>query len=283
MKLQSHFASVVFLIFALLPVLVKAQTTQHTESATANKAALQSDVVTLKASSDGKMDASMHATDTAFLLTLAGTGTGTVDVNNEAVLWLDNDSTVVARSIAFQGFESKNFVNTYKHEYRISQEGLEMLSRHNVRRLRKYAMTDFKDITVDESNASNLKTLAASFLEQLDQAHLLKPKSKPVSPAFPGGNNVFLAFLNRNLKLQSPLPPGEKKEASVQFQVGADGSVSGIQITQSAGPQYDIELLRVLKRMPHWKPALDNGRQVTALVTQPLKFYLQDSTVKVQF
>lgn len=286
MKRRLHLVHMLLLAIWLLPAMVAGQSLQRDDAGVAaNKAVLHADAVVLKSSADSKMEATLHATESAFLLTLTGSGagTGTVDVNNEAVFLLDNDSTVVVKSIAFQGFESRNFINTYRHEYRVSQEGLEMLSQHDLRRVRKYALTEFKDIFIDGANASNLKTLAASFLQELDKAHLLKPKMKAVAPAFPGGKDVFLTFLNRNFKVQVPLALGQKKEALIQFEVGVDGAVNAIEIKQSAGPQYDTELLRILKRMPRWKPALENGRQVTALVTQPVQFYQQDSKIKVQF
>lgn len=285
MKRQQRVLKFFLRVTSLLPLAVAAQTAQLPKvEGTGAKTHIESNVVNLKTAADAKMDASLRATDSVLLLTLAGSGVGTatVDVNDEAIFILDNDSTVKAKSIGFQGIESKDFVNTYKHAYVVSREALETLSRHNLRRVRKYAMTEYKDIYLDEPSAGNLRTLCASFLQALNKLRPPKPKMPSAMPAFPGGKDVFLAFLNRNLKLQSS--SGEsRKVASVQFLVSADGSVSNIQIRQSAGAPYDDELLRILKRMPKWKPAIEDGKQVQAVVVQQIVFYPQGGAIRIQF
>jgi protein TonB len=128
-----------------------------------------------------------------------------------------------------------------------------------------------------------LKALCASFWQTLDRERLLLPKPKPTSPAFPGGREVWLSFLNKNLQALPPLQPGEQKKAMIQFQVSEDGSISDLQLKQSAGTPYDNELLRILKRMPQWKPSLFQGKEVSSLVTQPINFYLEEGKVAVRF
>lgn len=285
MKRQPQFLKFLLSIIGLLPLALAAQIAQQAKAdLTVNKVHLESYTVNLKTAADVRLDASLHAADTGFLITLMGSGigTGTVDAADEAIFVLDNDSTVKVKSIGFQGIESKNFVNSYKHDYAISQEVLETLSRHNLRRVRKYALTEYKDIYLDEPSSGNLKALCVYFLQELDKVHLLKPKRPSAMPAFPGGKEVFLSFLNRNLKLPS-LFAESRRDASVQFQVGADGSVSNIRMVLSAGAPYDDELLRILKRMPRWKPALEDGKEVPAVVVQPLVLYKQDSATQIQF
>lgn len=94
-----------------------------------------------------------------------------------------------------------------------------------------------------------------------------------VPPTFPGGFEVWMNFLTRNLKPPSELAAGEEKTVVVQFFVKTDGAVDSFQIRQSAGASFDNEVLRVLKRMPPWKAAVENGRPVDAVVTQPITFF----------
>jgi len=54
--------------------------------------------------------------------------------------------------------------------------------------------------------------------------------------------------------------------------VGEDGVVTAFQIIQSAGSVYDNEVLRVLKKMPKWKPAIQNNLPVARSFTQPVTF-----------
>ncbi|HEU4903500.1 MAG TPA: energy transducer TonB [Flavisolibacter sp.] len=239
--------------------------------------------VNLKTAADVKMNVALAANGSTFFLTLMGSGKGTntVDINNETVFVLDDDSTVTVKSVGVQGFESRNFVNTYKHDYTITQNDLAILSRHNLRRVRKYSMAEFADIVPDEKAAANLKALSAFFWQELKKANLLKLAQS--EPAFPGGKDVWLAFLNRNLKAVQQWDYWEKKSGVVTFQVGADGSIDRIGMKESAGAIFDNELLRILKRMPKWKPAVENGSRVAALVTQRVTFYRQDKLIRVKF
>lgn len=92
------------------------------------------------------------------------------------------------------------------------------------------------------------------------------------APEFPGGLSAWMHFLNRNLRVPESLAPGEKKSVRVRFQVGADGSVSGFNVVQSAGAGFDAEVIRVLKKMPKWKPAIQNGHPTIISFTQPVTF-----------
>jgi protein TonB len=91
-------------------------------------------------------------------------------------------------------------------------------------------------------------------------------------PEFPGGQEAWLKFLQRNLVAPSELEPGEKKTVFIRFVVAADGTVTGFEIIQSSGKVFDNEVIRVLKKMPKWKPAIQNGQPVPRFFTQPVTF-----------
>jgi hypothetical protein len=273
-----------FLAILFLPLGAKLQELKRNGiDAVSNGTLLETLPVNLKTASDVKMDVSLAARGSSFFLILTGSGKGTntVDINNETIFVLDDDSTVTVKSVGVQGFESRNFVNTYKHDYAITQNDLEVLSRHNLRRVRKYSMSEFADVVPDEKAVANLKTLSAFFWQELKKANLLKLAQS--EPAFPGGKDVWLAFLNRNLKPVQQWDYWEKKSGVVTFQVGADGRIDRIGMKESAGAIFDNELLRILKRMPRWKPAIENGSQVEALISQRITFYRQDKLIRVKF
>jgi protein TonB len=91
-------------------------------------------------------------------------------------------------------------------------------------------------------------------------------------PEFPGGMQAWINFLSRYLQVPGDLEPGEKKTAMVRFQVAGDGTVTNFEIIQSAGEQFDREVIRVLKKMPRWSPAIQNGHNVSVSFTQPVTF-----------
>src|SRR5690606_24460805 len=78
-------------------------------------------------------------------------------------------------------------------------------------------------------------------------------------PEFPGGMKAWLKYLQRNLRIPDGLMAGETKTVLIRFKVDADGAVTGFEVLQSAGTEYDEEVMRVLKKMPKWKPALQQG------------------------
>ena len=91
-------------------------------------------------------------------------------------------------------------------------------------------------------------------------------------PQYPGGMKAFSDFLSRYLRSPEDLEPGEKKVVVVRFKVDEDGTISDITVTQSGGNTYDREVIRVLKKMPKWEPALQNGHKVATFFTQPVTF-----------
>ncbi|WP_165917200.1 energy transducer TonB [Flaviaesturariibacter aridisoli] len=91
-------------------------------------------------------------------------------------------------------------------------------------------------------------------------------------PSFPGGMKAWTDFLVRNLVPSSDMQPGEKRSVVVRFWVDEEGHVGRFEVQQSGGAAFDNEVLRVLKRMPKWKPALQRGRPVATSFVQPVTF-----------
>ncbi|MCW3073522.1 MAG: hypothetical protein JWP69_591 [Flaviaesturariibacter sp.] len=91
-------------------------------------------------------------------------------------------------------------------------------------------------------------------------------------PEFPGGQAAWISFLNRHLQVPEDLEAGDRKSVSVRFWVSEDGSVTAFEVLKSGGKAFDNEVIRVLKKMPKWKPAIQNGHPVATGFTQPVTF-----------
>jgi periplasmic protein TonB len=91
-------------------------------------------------------------------------------------------------------------------------------------------------------------------------------------PQFPGGMQAWLSFLSRNLQAPESLEGGEKRIVIVRFYVAEDGSIANFQVEKSAGTAFDGEVIRVLKKMPKWSPAMKAGKPVSVSFTQPVTF-----------
>ena len=95
-------------------------------------------------------------------------------------------------------------------------------------------------------------------------------------PSFPGGPAAWLKFLQRHLESPDDIEPGQRIEVKVRFWVDIDGSVSRTEIIKSGGNVFDKEVLRVLKKMPKWEPALQAGRPIAIAFQQPVIFVGQE-------
>jgi len=89
---------------------------------------------------------------------------------------------------------------------------------------------------------------------------------------FPGGLTAFSRFLSKNLRTPGDLDEGEVKTVIANFKVDEYGKISEIVILNSAGDKFDREVIRVLKRMPAWKPAMQNGHRIAIYFNQPVSF-----------
>lgn len=250
----------------------------------ANKWRMETFPVSLKSVDNTKMEIVIKSSDTSLLVELMGSGIGTntLDANSELVFSLENDSTVIAISPSIQSIEYGELLPTYKHQYVLSFDKLQALSRNNLKSVRKYSVGGFDDIAIEKKNAVKLKDLSSFYVAEMKKGKLIPEKAISMPAGFPGGEDVLVSFLNRNLKPALDIKLGEKKMGVVQFTVMADGNVNDLSMKQSAGESFDSELLRILRRMPKWKPAVQNGRAVNSTVIYPVTFYRTDFALKIQ-
>ena len=96
------------------------------------------------------------------------------------------------------------------------------------------------------------------------------------SPEFPGGKDALMKFLLKHLNTPDELERGEKKMIRARFQVDMYGIVSLVEIVQSGGDSFDKEVIRVCKKMPKWKPAIQNGIPVPMSYVLPVTFIGMD-------
>lgn len=112
---------------------------------------------------------------------------------------------------------------------------------------------------------------------QANAAPIEKPEPQNFEPLaknaeYPGGQEAWISFLQRHLRTPDELEAGQKRTVLVRFAVAADGTISQFEIVQSGGEVFDKEVIRVLKKMPKWSPAVQNGHNVSVMFTQPVTF-----------
>lgn len=94
-------------------------------------------------------------------------------------------------------------------------------------------------------------------------------------PEYPGGNEAMIAFFVKNMKY-----PADAQKNKVQgrvlviFVVERDGTITDVQVAKPTFPSLDDEAMRLVKKMPKWKPGTQRGVPVRVKFTLPVVFKL---------
>ncbi len=92
---------------------------------------------------------------------------------------------------------------------------------------------------------------------------------------FIGGYKAFKKFIESNYEYpRSARRISLEGTISVQFIVERDGSITEIKVLRGVSPECDAEAIRVIKKVPAWKPAKQRGRAVRNRIVLPIKLKL---------
>lgn len=98
-------------------------------------------------------------------------------------------------------------------------------------------------------------------------------------PEYPGGVEALKEFISTNIKY-----PAEAKTEGIQgkvfvsFTVDKAGKVTDAEIAKGVHSALDAEALRVIKKMPNWKPGENEGVPVDVRYTVPVAFRLSEES-----
>lgn len=94
-------------------------------------------------------------------------------------------------------------------------------------------------------------------------------------PEYPGGKEAMDQYISENLKYpKSAQDNGIEGTVDVSFMVKADGSIGTIKIVRMIDPDLEAEAIRLVKGMPAWTPADNNGKPVDAPAQVQINFVL---------
>jgi periplasmic protein TonB len=94
-------------------------------------------------------------------------------------------------------------------------------------------------------------------------------------PSFPGGEEALFAYLQKEVKY-----PPMAKDAGIsgvvylQFVVGTDGKIKDVKVLRGV-KGLDEEAIRVVEKMPSWKPGKQRGKSVPVYFNLPIRFTLK--------
>ena len=99
-----------------------------------------------------------------------------------------------------------------------------------------------------------------------------------VMPEYPGGLAALIKFLGNNLQVpDDALEAGQKVRVPVKFVVNKDGVLSDVEFLTQTDNVFKKEILRVMGKMPKWKPGIQNGRTVAVYYTIPVIFDMSEN------
>lgn len=150
-----------------------------------------------------------------------------------------------------------------------------------------------KDVTEDPPSIDDLKkSNVSAFNSEGDDVVFVEPvpiepveakgdeKNKvwvnvEIPPAYPGGIAEMMKFISKNTKYPSgPARLGIEGTSFISFVVNEDGSISMIEPVRALHPDLDKEAMRVISKMPLWKPGIQNGNKVKVKFILPIRFSL---------
>lgn len=98
---------------------------------------------------------------------------------------------------------------------------------------------------------------------------------------FPGGNNAWRKFLEKNLNASVPSDndaPAGLYKVIIRFIIDKDGSTSGINAETKEGFGMEQEAIRVIQASGKWVPAVQNGRPIKAYRRQPISYIIENES-----
>ena len=139
---------------------------------------------------------------------------------------------------------------------------------------------DNANIISSEDDASHAQTAtyvapaAVVVEEEEDESFVFVSVEK--MPAFPGGDVALLKWISENLSYPTiAAENGVQGRVSCTFVVNADGSVSDVSVVRPLDPNLDKEAIRVLQKLPKFKPGEQRGKPVRVKYSVPVRFQLK--------
>jgi len=145
---------------------------------------------------------------------------------------------------------------------------------------------ELKEAKIDVVNQEGIKDENIATPTQIDEGKQVIEEKKEddenkifdkveIEAGFPGGDSKWRQYLERNCNGQVASDQGAPEgtyTTVIQFVVDKEGNISDVRSLTNHGYGMEEEAMRVIKKGPKWKPAVQNGRQVKAYRKQPITF-----------
>ena len=127
-----------------------------------------------------------------------------------------------------------------------------------------------------QSKQENATVLQPTIATDSTESSKLFGEAMEEMASFPGGSAACMKYIADHLRYPETTVNGHiEGRIILGFTVNEDGSLSDIKVMRSLTPALDKEAIRVVKSMPKWNPAKQNGKAVKSKYTVPVVFRLQ--------
>ena len=101
----------------------------------------------------------------------------------------------------------------------------------------------------------------------------LKARLNSTTAEFPGGYEKMNKFINKQKRYATKSDEEfHVGVVAVSFIVEKDGQLDSVKVVQPLTEYYNNEAIRIIKAMPKWKPATQNGKPIRTQLAFPIKF-----------
>ena len=91
--------------------------------------------------------------------------------------------------------------------------------------------------------------------------------------SFPGGEKAMLKFINKNVVYpRTAMDNGISGTVIVGFVVEKSGEITNVEVVGKVSKELDEEAVRVVMKMPKWKPGTVEGEPVRSYQRLPIHF-----------
>jgi len=97
-----------------------------------------------------------------------------------------------------------------------------------------------------------------------------------VMPVYEGGLSAMIKFLRKNLHYPSSARmTGIEGSVYIRFVIDGQGAVTDVEVIKGINGALDKEAIRVIAKMPRWKPGRQHNLPVNVRMVLPIKFKLE--------
>jgi TonB family protein len=126
---------------------------------------------------------------------------------------------------------------------------------------------------IDKNVSSTNKDTKSVLSIKLDDAEADSVYALPqVTAMFPGGSGAMKTFFFTNIKTPESTGQSVKGKVFVRFMVKKSGEITKIYLVKGLTDACNQEAMRVVKKMPKWIPATQEGDEVSSWHTLPIYF-----------